>query len=192
MSETESLSLPESHLNILQIMSALAWADGDLSEEETDILLEEFKSDLPVNPQMMLTQDDGFFVNSASNIDPLTVEQIEKRAIAELVFKQIIQDYRQNPIPLADLVAKLETHEDRCFTAKLAYMLIKVSHDQQENLISANEKSAYRQLIDLLQLDDEFIKEIEWEANQELDEYQHPFKAFLSNIKHFFTQEIHL
>ena len=50
MLEIDSLSLPESHFNILQILSALAWSDGHLSSEEIELLLEEFKQDLPANP----------------------------------------------------------------------------------------------------------------------------------------------
>ncbi len=39
MESQYKLNLPESHLNILRLVSAMVWADGNLSEEELLVLL---------------------------------------------------------------------------------------------------------------------------------------------------------
>ena len=185
MSETNNLSLPESHLNILQILSALAWADDNLSKEEIELLLEQFKEDLPANTTPISSQEYPIFTGFNLDVSPILIEEMENRINAELAFKQIINNYHDNPIPLADLVSKLKTMEDRCLTVKLAYMMISVGYDPQEHSIHPKEKSLYRQLIQLLDLDDNLVQEIEWEASQELDNFQHPFKALLTNIENF-------
>lgn len=185
MSETTNLSLPESHLNILNILSALAWADENLSREEIELLLEQFKVDLPVNSTKMVSQDYPNFTGFNLDANPILLEQIEHRVNAELAFKQIINNYHEKPIPLEDLVPKLETIEDRCLTVKLAYMLISLGYDPQKHSIHPKEKALYRQLIQLLNLDDNLVAEIEWEASQDLDNFQHPFKALMNNIRNF-------
>jgi hypothetical protein len=190
MSEiTNNLHLPESHLNILRILSALAWADENLSKEEIELLLEQFKEDLPANTTPISSQEYPIFTGFNLEVSPILLEQMESRINAELTFRKIINSYQDNPIPLADLVSNLETIEDRCLTVKLAYMLISVGYDPQKHSIHPKEKALYRQLIQLLDLDDDLVQEIEWEANQDLDKFQHPFKALLSNIRHFLNPQ---
>lgn len=46
-------------------------------------------------------------------------------------------------------------------------------------------KMVYRQLIQLLNLDPEVVQKIEQRADYELDKFQHPFKAFMGNVKKF-------
>ena len=189
MSEVSSFPFPESHLIILQILSALAWADGNISNEEINLLLEEFKEDLPISPTPVTSQKDLNFSGFNLDVDPMVIEQIEHRVNAEVAFKEIINNYHKNPIPIKDLVPKLKTNEDRCFTVKLAYMLICVGYDAKIHSIPPTEKALYRQLIQLLNLDNDLVKEIEWQAGQELDKFQHPFKALITNIKNFFQKE---
>lgn len=190
MSENPSLFLPESQLLILNIVCALAWADNDLSVEETEILLEKFKANLPPEPELMyLDSGDPFF--GTMGLSSFTIaEQTQARASAEIAFKDILNNYKQNPIPLADLVSQLKTHEDRCLTVKLAYMVINASADDDGNLICSQEKAVYRQLIQLLNLDDEVVRKIEERATYELEKFQHPFKAFMGNVRAFFLQKI--
>ncbi|BAQ65935.1 hypothetical protein [Geminocystis sp. NIES-3709] len=192
MLEKLDFQLPESHLNILRVLSAIAWADGDLSKEETAVLIEQFKVDLPVDPQPIAYLEDNMTLYDPFSANPLVYELIEARIKAESAFKDILEGYKYNPIPLVDLVSRITTIEDRHLTVKLAYMVIKASPDDEGNLICSQEKFVYRQLIDLLNLDSEVVKKIEWEASQELDKFQHPFKALIDNIKNFFGQKITL
>ena len=188
MTKITGLSLPESHRTILQILSALAWADGHLSSEEIDLLLEEFKEDLPTSPTPITSKQDINFSGFNLDVDPVVIEEIENRVNAEEAFKEFIKNYEKNPIPLEELVPKLKTYEDRCLTVKLAYMLICIGYVPQKHSIPPTEKALYRQLIQLLNLDNGVVREIEWQADQELDKFQHPFKAFITNIKNFFNK----
>ncbi|WP_330202388.1 TerB family tellurite resistance protein [Cyanobacterium sp. Dongsha4] len=190
MSDNPSLFLPESQLLILNIVCALAWADDELSEEETEILLEKFKSNLPPEPEPIYFDDPDPFYNTMGLSSFSVAEQTQARINAEIAFKDILNRYKQNPIPLSDLVSQLKTNEDRCLAAKLAYMVIKASPDNEGNLICPDEKAVYRQLIQLLNLDPEVVQKIEQRADYELDKFQHPFKAFMGNVKKFFLKKI--
>lgn len=190
MSENPSLFLPESQLVILNIVCALAWADNDLSVEETEILLEKFKTNLPPEPELMYLDDPDPFFGTMGLSSFTVAEQTQARVNAEIAFKDILNSYKENPKPLSDLVSQLKTHEDRCLTAKLAYMVIKASGDDEGNLICPEEKATYRQLIQLLNLDSEVVQKIEQRASYELDKFQHPFKAFMGNVRKFFLTKI--
>lgn len=190
MAKKQEFYLPESHLNILRVVSAVAWADGDLSQEETEVLLESFKIDLPTDPEPIAYLEDNMTLYDPFSSNPLVYEQIEARIKAESAFKDLLENYRHHPIPLNELTPHLTSIEDRYLTVKLAYMVIKASPDEEGNLISSGEKKVYRELLDLLDIDDETVKKIEWEASQELEKFQHPFKAFISNIVSFLTQKI--
>lgn len=192
MSEKIDFQLPESHATILQILSAVAWADGDLSQEETEVLIEQFKTDLPVDPEPIAYMEDNMTLYDPFSTNPVVYEQIEERIQAESVFKDILNSYKSNPIPLTDLVSGLSSIEDRCLTVKLAYMVMKASADDEGNLICTNEKAVYRQLVELLQLKHDTVTKIELEASQELDKFQHPFKALMSNVASFFGQKVTL
>lgn len=183
MPDQSKLDLPESHYNILRLVSAMAWADGDLSEEESEILINQFNSDLPPNPNPLLYLEDAPPFFSSLNENPLVAEQLSERINAESALKKIMVDYKYNPIPLNDLVSKIKTQEDRCLALKLAYMIIKASADENGELINNEEKKAYRQLINLLNLKPDLIKEIELQANKDLEKFKHPLQAFLSNVK---------
>lgn len=177
------LNLPESHVNILRVVSAIAWADGNLTEEEAKILIHEFNDDLPPNPSPLLYLEEvPPFFNNLVNNDTIS-EQLSQRITAETALNEIIVEYKYNPIPLQILVEKLVTEEDRCLALKLAYMVIKASPNNQGESISLEEKKAYRQLVDLLKLDCNLVEEIELQASKDLDHFQHPFQAFISNIK---------
>lgn len=182
MESEYKLNLPESHLHILRVVSAMAWADGNLSEEEAELLINEFKEDLPENPSPILYLEDTppFFSDSLDN--SLISEQLTERINAELALKEILIEYKYNPVPLATLVNQLKTQEDRCLSLKLAYMIIQAHAQKSGELISLEEKKAYRQLVDLLNLDENLVKEIELQANQDLAKFKHPFQAFIAGI----------
>ncbi|WP_017293188.1 tellurite resistance TerB family protein [Geminocystis herdmanii] len=192
MSEKIDFQLPESHSTILQILSAVAWADGDLSQEETEVLIEQFKTDLPVDPEPIAYMEDNMTLYDPFSTNPVVYEQIEARIQAESAFKDILNNYKYNPIPLTDLVSRLSSIEDRCLTVKLAYMVIKASADDEGNLICPDEKAVYRQLVELLELSNDIVTKIELEASQELDKFQHPFKALIHNVTSFFGQKVTL
>ncbi len=185
------LNLPEPHLNILRVVSAMAWADGDLSEEEIDLLIDQFRFDLPIDPHPLFYAEDSTALFGSFRESPPISEQLEKRIDAELAFRDIVTKYKYDSTPLPELVNKIKNQEDRCLTVKLAYMVIKATPDpqKQDNLISEGEKKAYRQLLDLVNLDSDLITEIERQADRDLEHFQHPFSALLANLIHFFHLE---
>jgi len=191
-SDNTDFQIPESHLNILKIVSAMAWADGKLDKEEIDVLMEQFKVDLPVDPQPIVYLEENITFYDPFSTNPIIYEQIETRIKSESAFKDILWDYKDNPIPLPELVCKLGSIEDRCLAVKLSYMVIKACADKEGDLISPQEKVVYRQLLELTQLDNETVKKIEWKASQELEKFQHPFKALLHNVKSFLGKKITL
>lgn len=62
-------------------------------------------------------------------------------------------------------------------------MVMKASPDESGELITTEEKKVYRQLVNLLDLNEDLVKEIELQANEDLEEFQHPFQAFISHLK---------
>lgn len=72
---------------------------------------------------------------------------------------------------LATLAASLTSHAERCQAAKIACLVAGVSRnpgDQQD--INADERSAYRELVAALKLEDDELQEIQWSAQQELNQ----------------------
>jgi hypothetical protein len=195
MTEKSSFYLPESQLNILHLISAVAWADGDLSTEESEVLIEQFKGNLPTDPEPIIYLDGniGLYDSFSTNMNTAILhEQIQERIDAELAFKEVLNSYKYNPVPLEDLVKPIQTIEDRSLAIKLAYMVVKASPDNDGNLICPQEKAIYRQLIQLLEIDSNLIQKIEWEADKKLEQFQHPFKAFIENLKEILLTKIEI
>lgn len=194
MTEKLNFELPQSQLNILHLVSAIAWADGDLSTEEGDVLMEQFKANLPPEDQLIVYLDNNLTLYDSFSPDAnvLIYEQIQARIEAVSAFKEILQSYKNNPVALEDLVAPIKTIEDRSLAVKLAYMIAKASADKDGNLICSQEKAVYRQLIELLQLNNDLVQKIELEADKELEAFQHPFKAFIDNVKDILLKKIEL
>jgi len=192
MIEESSFHFPESHLNILHLISAIAWADGDLSQEETDVLMELFNADLPIDPQPITYIDENMALYDSMSANSVIYEQVQERIQAELAFKNILDSYKNNPSTLEDLLIPIESLEDRSLAVKLAYMVIKASPDKNGNLICPQEKAIYRKLIQLLNIDGNLVQKIEWEADRELEKFQHPFKAFMENVKNILFKKIEI
>ena len=73
--------------------------------------------------------------------------------------------------PLSSLGKQLSSHGDRCLAARIAGLVAGVSRnpdDQQD--INADERSAYRELINSLQLENNELEEIEFSVRKELTE----------------------
>jgi hypothetical protein len=127
--------------SLLRILCTVAWSDGECSEAERRLL-----SDLVQR----------YFHSEAMT---LGTDAELARLLAE----------KFQPGALAELVQQLPSEEDRELALKLSYMIIRVGRrSPQEPSINAQERVAYRTLVDLLALGDERIREIEWAAESEL------------------------
>ena len=72
---------------------------------------------------------------------------------------------------LSSLGKQLSTHGDRCLAARIAGLVAGVSRnpeDQQD--INVDERTAYRELIETLNLDNNELEEIEFSVRQQLSE----------------------
>ena len=74
------------------------------------------------------------------------------------------------PLPtLVTLAGQLSSEAERCMAARIAYLVAGVSRNPGDTQdINADERSAYRELLDCLSLGQDQLNEIEWSARLEL------------------------
>lgn len=130
-------SISPRQMNLLRIVSSMAWSDGQLAQEEVDVMLARFSEVFAKSPQQQ--------------------QQL----------KQELQEYLMQNIPLEDLVPKLETDAERRLVLKLGYEVIASSaRSPEEPKINSEEAQAYQKLVDLLALPTEVVEEIESQVKQ--------------------------
>ena len=102
-----------------------------------------------------------------------SVSEEEERLLLDLPGRlglpQPEETSRQNLPSLASLASALNTHGERCLAARIACLIAGVSRnpgDQQD--INPKERSAYRELVAALGLQEAELEEIEWAAQREL------------------------
>jgi Tellurite resistance protein TerB len=162
MNTTSSFSISPEKINLLQIVCAIAWADGELAIAEKELMLNQFSqlfSEAPREEQK-LRQELEIYV--AEKIDLQVLEQ---------------------------LVAKLETEEDRELMIKLGYLVIRASQPTDiRSSINPKEKLGYRRLVELLALPESTIEKIEWIAEEDLKQHDNVLNALTSGITRFLTK----
>ena len=86
-------------------------------------------------------------------------------------FRYVARITQVNLPKLSSLGKQLTTHGDRCLAARIAGLVAGISRnpdDQQD--INADERSAYRELIETLNLENNELEEIEFCVRQQLSE----------------------
>jgi hypothetical protein len=141
-----------SDLDLLRLVCAVAWCDGDFSDDERRLL-----SRLVAR---YLSPPDG------TGPSPAAVDGIASQAASlELL----------DTLPQA-----LQTPEDRQLAVKLAYMMVRVGRAPGDGqAINPQEKQAYRRLVDGLGLSEDELKAIEWAGEQELRAHSGGLPALL-------------
>ena len=126
---------------LLRIVCTVAWADGECSRAERELLAEQVANHL-----------------LGDNPDSLAEAQLDTFLAERL------------PVAgLDDLVTQLPGSDDRQLALKLSYMMVRVGRrSAAEPSINAQERVAYRHLVELLGLEDARIQEIEWAAEADL------------------------
>lgn len=126
---------------LLRIVCTVAWADGECSTAERELLAE-----------LVARHLDG------GNPDGLGEAELEAFLAERL------------PVAGLDaLVAQLSGSDARQLALKLSYMMVRVGRRlPAEPSINAQERVAYRHLVELLGLDDAKSQEIEWAAEADL------------------------
>jgi len=126
-------------MTLLRVVGAMAWSDGNLSQEEADLMVDQF-----------------------SRLFAQTPEQ-------QSALQQELQDYLVQNIPLEELVPKLSSQDERELVLRLGYAVISSSaRTPDEALINQEEAAAYQRLVDLLDLPKEVVERIESDAKAEV------------------------
>ena len=136
-------SITPRQMNLLRIVLALAWADGNLAKEEADVMLTNF-----------------------SQVFSTKLEDQES-------VKQELQGYLIQDLPLEELVPKLSNELEKEFVLRLGYEVISSSAlTPNEDLINQDEQAIYQKLVALLELPDDTVKRIEQSAQTALGKNQ--------------------
>jgi hypothetical protein len=132
-------SISPAQMNLLRVVAAMAWADGNLAEEEVDVMLDSFS---------------GLFAADAPQKEEL---------------RQELRDYVMQNIPLEELIPKLQTIEERELVLRLGYAVINSSaRTPEEELVNDDEAEAYQHLVKLLDFAPETVQRVEAEAIADL------------------------
>lgn len=128
-------SITPSQMNLLRVVAAMAWSDGDLADAEREVMLDQFS---------------GIFAVDAPQ---------------QAMLKQELQDYISQNIPLEELTPKLQSAEEKALVLRLGYEVICSSaRSPVEEKINEDESAAYQKLVGLLGLPAETVQQIEAEA----------------------------
>ncbi|MDJ1176470.1 hypothetical protein [Roseofilum capinflatum] len=145
-------------MNVLRVVTAMAWSDGELATEEVDVMLDRFSQ---------------LFASGNSS---------EQEGL-----KQELRDYMMQNIPLEELIPKLETVEDRKIALKLGYQVIASSaRTPDEELINAEEEEAYKKLVQLVKLPPEEAASIAEEAAVEIAKDRSMVETLTQELAKFF------
>lgn len=125
-------SISPRQMNLLRIVTAMAWADGDLAAEEVDMMLDRFSSMFAADPSQQ--------------------QQL----------RQELQDYMMQNIPLEEIAPKLTSMEEKELVLQIGYEVIGCSaRTPEEDNINTDEAAAYQKLVDLLNLPPEVVQRVE-------------------------------
>lgn len=131
-------SITPRQMNLLRVVTSMAWSDGHLASEEIDLMLDRFS---------------GMFAADAPQQQRL---------------RQELQEYMTQNIPLEELTPKLQSAEERELVLRLGYEVIRSSsRTPSEEKINEEEAAAYNRLVKLLNLPAETVQRVESEASTE-------------------------
>jgi len=129
-------SISPRQLTLMRVVASMAWSDGNLAQEEVELMLKRFSSLFAHNPDQQ----------------------------AEL--QKELRDYLMQNIPLEESVPHLQSQAERDFVLRLGYEVINSSaRTPEEDLINPDEADAYNRLVALLDLPPERVEALEMESN---------------------------
>ncbi|MEM9768581.1 MAG: TerB family tellurite resistance protein [Cyanobacteria bacterium P01_D01_bin.71] len=127
-------SISPRQLTLMRVVASMAWSDGNLAQEEVELMLKRFSSLFASTPEQQ--------------------SELQKE----------LRDYLMQNIPLEESVPQLQSQAEREFVLRLGYEVISSSaRTPDEDLINSEEADAYKRLIALLGLPSERVKELEAE-----------------------------
>ncbi|MEM1426453.1 MAG: TerB family tellurite resistance protein [Cyanobacteria bacterium P01_H01_bin.130] len=125
-------------MTLLRIAAAMAWADGNLAEEEVDVMLDKLSA--------VFAKDD-------------THRQ---------TLQKDLREYLVQNIPLEELVPRVTDPAEQELVLRLGYEVIAASAlSPEDDMVNEEESKAYSKLVQLLGLPDEDVKRIEGEVRDQ-------------------------
>jgi uncharacterized membrane protein YebE (DUF533 family) len=132
-------SISPRQMNLLRVVAAMSWSDGELSPEESTLILDRLSQ--------LFAQD-----------------QQQQAHI-----RQELHDYVNQNIPLEEIVPKLQSDTEKFLVLQLGYAVIQASSRAPgEPLVNEDEKAAYGKLVALLNLPPEQVTALEAEMDAQL------------------------
>ena len=147
--------IPDSRqLDLLRIVCCVAWADGEVSAPERQLLAK-------------LTAE--YFLPAAKQEGQDASGAVEAAASQLAVWAQDLS-------VLDEVIPRLRNEEDRLLAIKLAYMMASIGRQPGDSSpINQQEKLAYRRLVEGLGLNEVQVQEAEWAADQDLAARRSPW-----------------
>ncbi|MFN5698777.1 MAG: hypothetical protein ACK486_17315 [Cyanobacteriota bacterium] len=147
--------VPDSRqLDLLRIVCCVAWADGEVSEPERQLLAK-------------LTAE--YFLPAAKEEGRDAGEAVDAAAGQ-------LAAWAQDLSVLDEVIPRLRSEEDRLLAIKLAYMMASIGRQPGDSSpINQQEKLAYRRLVEGLGVSDLQVQEAEWAADQDLAARRSPW-----------------
>jgi len=144
-------------MNLLRVVTAMAWSDGHLAVEEIDVMLNRFSQ---------------LFASDAEQQQALQTE---------------LREYMMQNLPLEEVIPKLHTQEERELVLRLGYEVICSSaRTPDEPIVNDEEAVAYQNLVALLDLPVDVVKRIETEAGKvECSDGMGKVEALVTNLQSF-------
>ena len=134
-------SITPRQMNLLRIVTYMAWCDGELSTKEVDIMLARFSR---------------LFAGDKQQQDAL---------------EQELRDYMMQNVPLEELVPKLANKAEKELVLQLGYETIAASsRSPEEPNINPDEERTYQQLVRLLDLTPEEVDRLEAEVRDGIED----------------------
>ena len=125
-------SITPRQMNLLRVVTSMAWSDGHLAEEEVDVMLARFS------------------------------RLFSKDAAQQAAMSQELREYMIQNIPLDESIPKLKSDEERELVLWLGYEVIQSSsRTPDEPKINLEEAAAYQHLVKLLGLPESTVKRVE-------------------------------
>jgi len=130
-------SITPRQMNLLRIVTSMAWSDGNLADEEVDVMLDRFSS---------------IFAPETTQHQKL---------------QQELRDYLMQNIPLSELTPRLQSDEERELVLRLGYeVIVSSARTPTEDRINDEEAAAYQNLVQLLGLPAEVVQRVEAESGK--------------------------
>jgi hypothetical protein len=147
-------SISPRQMNLLRIVTAMAWSDGNLAETEVEMMLDRFS---------------GIFATNVSQQQAL---------------RQELKDYMMQNIPLEEITPKLYSVEEKELVLQLGYEVIECSaRTPDEDKINLEEAAAYHKLVKLLDLPAETVERIQEEAKADANSDETLIERLTRQIK---------